>query len=207
VVAAVPILNIFYLFCYAWNHVREGLALSVGGTPGPNAVNLFGHVLLNGTRRLLKTGLERDYRLIEEELVGVRGRVLFDTSLKRLLFKQAKACCAFDELSYDTLHNQILKTTLSRLLDTDGIDYSLRQGILEVLRTLPGISLIPLAHGHFRRTRVHRNNAFYDFIIKVCELLHGGLLPTEQEGRFRFSNVLNDETRKSVVFEEIQRAF
>ena len=43
--------------------------------------------------------------------------------------------------------------------------------------------------------------------MKVCELVHEALLPEEGTGRFRFEDVLLDERRMALVFEEFVRNF
>ena len=46
----------------------------------------------------------------------------------------------------------------------------------------------------FRRIQLHRNNAFYAFLLRVCELVHMSLLPDRSgEGSFWFRDVLSDE--------------
>jgi 5-methylcytosine-specific restriction enzyme subunit McrC len=54
---------------------------------------------------------------------------------------------------------------------------------------------------------VHRNNSYYTLVLKLCELIHGQLLPLEHGSRFLFANVIDDETRTSAVFEEFVRVF
>ena len=50
----VPIQNIYYLLCFAWEFVPEELALNVEDIPASMDVqNLCAHVLLKGTDRLL----------------------------------------------------------------------------------------------------------------------------------------------------------
>jgi 5-methylcytosine-specific restriction enzyme subunit McrC len=65
---AVPIQNLYYLFCYAWGHFREGKGLAVDATIGPNTFDLLATVLINGVRRLLRRGIDRGYVAFEEDL-------------------------------------------------------------------------------------------------------------------------------------------
>ena len=57
---AIPIQNLYYLFCYAWRHYREGALVDVGRVENPTLPNLFATVLIKGVPRLLKRGLDRD---------------------------------------------------------------------------------------------------------------------------------------------------
>src|SRR4051794_1628898 len=95
--AAIPIHNIYYLLCYAWNRFEEGRAVEVGATECPDLFNLFARVIINGTKRLLRRGLDRGYVPVAEDTTCLRGRVLFGETLNRMLHEQAKAHCGFDE--------------------------------------------------------------------------------------------------------------
>ena len=205
--SGIPILNIFYLFCYAWRLAKEGRTLAVGAEDSPNAETLFARVLMNGARLLLRRGLERDYSILEDDITTIRGRVLLGPSFRRMLIEQGKIRCAFDELGHDTLNNRILKATLLRLRQATGVNSEIRRGIADFLARLEDVSLIRLEKSTFSRTTLHRNNAYYDLTIKLCELIHSQLLPTESVGRFRFSDLLNDENRMSTIFEEFVRVF
>src|SRR5207302_1942944 len=67
---------------------------------------------------------------------------------------------------------------------------------------------IPLSAGLFRRVQLHRNNSFYAFLLRVCELVHLSLLPDRSgEGPSWFRDVLSDEDYMSAVFEEFIRNF
>ena len=41
------------------------------------------------------------------------------------------------------------------------------------------MSEIVLRGDSFRRVQLHRNNAFYGFLLNVCQILHEELLPEE----------------------------
>ena len=121
----IPILNIYYLLCYAWDRLREGQIVDVSALDSHDLSNLFAHILDGGTRHLLKRGVDRDYLEYRETIPGVRGRIDFGVSLRQLAFQNARAHCVFSELSFNVLHNQILKTTLRRLAHSDGLDPNL----------------------------------------------------------------------------------
>ena len=56
----IPIANIFYLLCYAWDVLEEKDTLAdVNALQSTDLLDLFARVLVNGTRRLLRRGLDR----------------------------------------------------------------------------------------------------------------------------------------------------
>jgi 5-methylcytosine-specific restriction enzyme subunit McrC len=73
--------------------------------------------------------------------------------------------------------------------------------LLRVARELRGVESIALTTQSFRRVQLSGNNSFYRFLLNICELVHGGLLPSEQEGRHRFRSFLRDEEKMALVFQ------
>ena len=52
--------------------------------------------------------------------------------------------CDYDELSYDVLHNQILKATMWRLIRTPGMALELTEGLAKLCRMFSDIRDIEL---------------------------------------------------------------
>ncbi|MBR1236649.1 5-methylcytosine restriction system specificity protein McrC [Bradyrhizobium sp. AUGA SZCCT0182] len=127
--ASIPIANIYYLLCYAWNRLEQGKIIDVSQTPTTELADLFALVLCDGIRHLARRGLEQGYEAREEELSGIRGRLDIANSLRRSLFMQGRAHCRYDELSADTGANRILKATLVSLQNADRLDRKLHHKI------------------------------------------------------------------------------
>ena len=73
----------------------------------------------------MRRGLDQDYEAHEEDLASIRGRIDISRSAQRMLFSHGKACCQFDELTVNTLPNQILKSTMRRLIGVPELDKDL----------------------------------------------------------------------------------
>jgi 5-methylcytosine-specific restriction enzyme subunit McrC len=170
-------------------------------------VDLFAKVLINGVRRLLRRGLDRHYLEVEEETASPRGRFLLSETFKRTTLIRGRAVCAYDELSADIPHNQVLKATLRTLAARQGINPGLAQELRTLHRQMAGVSDRPLARSLFQRVQLSRNNRHYDLLLRICGLILDGLLPGEGEGRTRFADILEDEARMSTVFEAFVRNF
>ncbi len=203
----IPIQNIYYLLCYAWNKLEERDIVDVKGIETTKLSDLFAKVLIGGTSRLLKMGLDRGYVSQSEETFGIKGKLNFGLSLKKNLFRNARAQCEFDELSHNVLHNQLLKSTIHKLALIDELDQGLRDQLLGLYRRLPEVDDIPLSKTLFRRVQLNRNNSFYDFILKICELVVENLLPSEQRGHSKFRDFVREEQQMSNLFEEFVRNF
>lgn len=189
----IPIVNIYYLLCYAWDVLEEKDTLAdVDALDSTDLLNLFGRVLVNGTRRLLGRGLDRGYLSREDEIPGVRGRLLVTQTLRRNLLRHGRAACAWDELEYDTLPNRILKTTLQRLHEAEELDTATRADVHDLLRWLAPVQSIELRTEHFRRVQLHRNNRIYAFLLHICAFVHEHWLPAEHGGARRFRDFIRD---------------
>ena len=103
----IPIENIYYLLSYAWNKLDEKDRIGVSLDDTTNYVDLFAKVLINGTRILLKRGLEKNYVSETVELAGVKGKLELTETLKRGLHLKQKTICSIDEFSSDIITNQI----------------------------------------------------------------------------------------------------
>ncbi len=111
----IPIQNIYYLLIYSWNSLVEGEITDVSKLESNKLVNLFASVLHGGVNHLLRRGLDQNYLAHEEEIAGIRGRINIGVTARRMLTAHGRAHCQFDELSVDTLPNQILLSTVQRI--------------------------------------------------------------------------------------------
>lgn len=203
----IPIENIYYLFCYAWKRFEEARSIPIGSGKSPDLPNLLGRVLLHGTRILLRRGLDRNYRDCTDEIGTVRGRIELGASLRLQARSIRRLVCEFDELSHDLLHNQIIKASLRRLARARTIEPALALDLTNTAQRMAGVSDIWLERSAFARVQLHRNNAYYDLILKVAELAFDCLLPVDQGSRYAFHEVLRDETKMALVFQDFVRNF
>lgn len=203
----IPIENIYYLFCYAWNRFEEAQSIPVGASQSPDLPNLLGRVLLHGTRLLLRRGLDRNYRDYSDEIATVRGRIELGASLRLQARSVRRLVCEFDELSHDLLHNQVIKASLRRLARAENIKPELAADLTRTAKRMPEVSDIRLERSTFARVQLHRNNAYYDFLMKVAELAFDCLLPNGNGNGFAFQNVLRDERKMALTFQQFVRNF
>jgi 5-methylcytosine-specific restriction enzyme subunit McrC len=203
----IPIQNIYYLLCYAWNRLDERDIVDVHGIDTTSLVDLFAKVLIGGMCHLLKRGLDRGYISRSEEGRCIKGKLNFGPTIKQNLFIQAKVFCDYDELSHNVLHNQILKATIRCLTTVSSLNKDLKEQLIGLQRRLHGIDDVGLNSRLFSSVQLNRNNSFYDFLLKICELVYENLLPTEDPGRTKFRDFLQDEKKMRALFEEFVRNF
>ena len=203
----IPIQNIYYLLCYAWNKLEEKDIVSVEVIEPATLLDLFAKVMVNGLNHLFKRGLDRGYITWAEDTRCLRGKICFSPTVKRNLLLKANINCEYDELSHNVLHNQILKATIRTLIHVDDLNGELKGELTGLYRKLHEIENIQLNRSIFSRVQLHQNNEFYDFLLKICELIYDSLLISEDSGKSKFRDFLQDEKRMAHLFEEFVRNF
>src|ERR1051325_4731379 len=197
----IPIGNIYYLLCYAWDVLAEAELTSVSISPEMKLQDLLASILNGGVTHLLKRGLDRAYVTAEEEIAGVRGRMDIGASLKRISFPRGRAYCVVDELSPDVLHNRIVKTTLRQLAQVQGLEPRLAHDLRALYRRMPGVQEMTITGQSFNRVVLGRKNAYYRFVLNVCEIVQRNLLADEATGEVRFRDFTRDDRQMPRLFE------
>jgi 5-methylcytosine-specific restriction enzyme subunit McrC len=181
----------------------------------PNLLGLLAKVLADCTHELLRHQLGRAFLEQHQELRGIRGKIDFSSSLKRMSFEAGRAVCRYPELSIDTLRNRILRSTLARLLRDDRIAYGasleqaavLRHELRQAVRLMDGVALITVQSSDFSRLQLGRNDVLYQLPMTICALVHRLEIPSEANGDHTLTALLRDERVFSQVFERFVRNF
>ena len=203
----IPILNIYHLLCYAWKTLDEKERIRVEIDDTTELVDLFAKVLIRATKVLIKRGIDKSYIEHNEEIAGVKGKLLISETVKsNILFKQ-RTICNFDDFSPNILSNQILLTTIYGLIRTQGIDKELKDELDSLHKMFIGIDLIEIKSSLFKQIRINRNNRFYGFVMNVCQLVFESTLPSEEKGKYLFSDFTRDEKKMPILFETFVRNF
>ncbi|MFC4160445.1 5-methylcytosine restriction system specificity protein McrC [Chitinimonas lacunae] len=198
---AIPVRNLYYLLCYAWDCLEPGELIDVSRLPYTELVDLLALALCEGVRHMARRGLDQGYQAHEAVLAGVRGRVDLLASARRFLPQHGQALCRFDELTVNTLPNQIIKTTLNRLSQEGTLDPHLRRQVERLQRDLPGIATMALSRQSFQRVQLAAHNRFYRFLLHICEALHGAWLIDSETGQYRFRDFRRDDRQMAKLFE------
>ncbi|MCA6363491.1 MAG: restriction endonuclease [Bacteroidetes bacterium] len=204
---AIPVENIYYLLCYAWNRIEDKDRIKISVDQSTTLPDLFAKVLISATKRLLKRGIDKNYINVTSETYGVKGKLLISDTLKQNIIHRQRTICSFDDFSADILPNQILFSTLNRLLKTDLLNHTLKKELFSLCRMWYGVSFIEITHHHFSQVRLHRNNSFYAFVMNICQIVFESTLPTEKKGNYQFSDFTRDEKKMALLFEAFVRNF
>ncbi len=81
------------------------------------------------------------------------------------------------------------------------------EGLAQLCRLFSDIQDIELTSRVFGQVQLHRNNQFYDFLLKVCELIYRNLLVSEKSGTSKFMDFVRDKRQMAILFENFVRNF
>jgi 5-methylcytosine-specific restriction enzyme subunit McrC len=203
----IPIKNIYYLLCYAWDKLDESHLVKVDAESFNDLRNLFAKVLVNGLRHLFKKGLDREYKVDVERYRGIKGKLEIAQSLKQMTFPSGFAICSFDEFDHNVLQNQILKSTLLTLLKHPEIEASIRTELKDLYHRFHNVADIVVNTKHFSQVLIHRNNSFYKFLLNIARIIHENMLQNESDGKWVFRDFIRDEDKMAVLFEKFMFNF
>lgn len=203
----IPIENIYFLLCYAWNKLDEKERVNVSIDDKTELLDLFAKILINATKTLLKRGIDKNYIDHTEELTGVKGKIQISQTLKSNLLLKQRTICTFDDFSSNIISNRILVSTIYRLTRTKGLDKDLKNELVSLQRMLGGINQIEITSSLFKQVRLNRNNRFYGFVMNVCQIIYDSTLPSEEQGKYKFSDFTRDDNKMNQLFEAFIRNF
>jgi len=203
----IPVRNIYYLLCYAWDCVGEGDTVDVGSEEFRGPIDLFAKVLNEGVERLVTRGIDRVYLTVHQDVQGLRGKLDLANTVKRNLLLHGKTHCAFDELSYDVPQNRILKATLNSLILVADLDPTEKRRTERLYRKLDAVADVRLTAGLFSTVRIHRNNRFYRFLLHICRIIYDNLLVNEEKGTAQFRDFRENDHQMGLLFEKFIRGF
>lgn len=203
----IPIENIYYLLCYAWNKLEEKDRVNISIDGKTELIDLFAKLLVNATKILLKRGVEKNYIDDTLEIGGVKGKLQLSQTFKSNLLSKQRTICSFDEFSANILLNRILVSTIYRLSRMKGLDIGLKSQLVGLFRMLSGIEMIVLKSSLFRQIKLNRNNHFYGFTMNICQIIYENSLPSEKQGEYRFVDFTRDDKKMNQLFEAFVRNF
>lgn len=209
----IPIRNLWHMLLYAWNEIVVKNHWETEAETSPSLDALLASILANLVQQRLRIGLGRSYTNEARLLRGIRGRVDFTESLKRLAFENAQAHCRYQTYSHNAPKNQIVRSTLARLVQTGqfGTDRiqadQLRHRLRRLVRYLDGIDLIELKVDFIRRQQLGRNDVDYRLMLAICELLLQRQMPTETTGSHKFPELDRDALTLHRIFERFVANF
>ena len=206
----IPLRNIFYMLAYAWKCIEYTKRIEVGDElDGPDTPAFFAKVLCQGCRQLFRRGLDRTYIALTDQIPGLRGKILVVETVRRDLLRRGRTICSFDELQYDALHNRLLKAVLVRLRKNQGLPSAIQDLLNDTIHTFDdyGVTSVRPTRQAFKQVQLHRNNAFYGFLLQIAEFVVLHIFPDEQGLGRSFAQGIEYDAKLEKIFEAFVRNF
>lgn len=197
----IPIKNIYYMLCYAWNTLTQANEKLTGSEPFDNMYDLLARVMISGLHNLLKRGFYREYQEWNEELSLIKGKIDVGNSIKCQSVMRKKLICYYDEFTYNVPFNQILKATVGTLIRYPELDNNLKQELIRLNFYFSTIDEIRITKRLFSFLRYNRNNIHYKMLMNICELIYCSLITNEYGNTTRFSDFVRDG-QMAVLYEK-----
>ena len=179
--------NVYYMLSYAFRVLKQTNYSNVGKEEFKDAADLLAAILAKGVAQQIKQGLHREYMEKHETLPVIRGKLDLPGTIRNRIQRNPKATCEFDELSKDNLLNRILKTTMQKLLRTEGVKMERKAALKKDLVFFDGVGELPSLKIQWNRIQYRRNNRNYEMLLVLCRMILDGMVQTTENGKYRLA--------------------
>lgn len=202
----IPIKNIYYMLSYAWNlwniiDEDNDKKEIFGDEKFDNIYNVMAYILNMFLDKLIKRGFYKGYITLEEDLSVLKGKIDFSKSVKRNTINYKKLVCSYNILSNDILFNQIIKSTLNKLINYKNIDNDILEKLIRLNHYFIKIKNINVNNSTFKLLKYNRNNMHYKIIINICKFIHKHLIVNKNSDEYSFID-FNEEKRMHMLYEK-----
>jgi 5-methylcytosine-specific restriction enzyme subunit McrC len=198
----IPIRNLWHMLLYAWDeaplNAMHGWMME-DAENAPTLDALLASILIRLMQQRLRIGLGHNYVEEERKFPGVRGRINFAESLKQRTLDGGQLICEFQGFSVNASKNQIIRSTLARLLKVGQFGpfdtatplratpeaafvKEVQQKLRRLIRDLDGIDFIELTPDLIRRQLLVRHDHDYRLMLSICDLIVQRQMPSGSEG-------------------------
>lgn len=185
--------NIYYMLTYAYQNLQQQNYEDIETEEFDNIQDLFASILSKGVSLQIKRGLMKDYILMNDNLSVLRGKINMNGSIKHKIEHVQRLNCDYDEFSENHQMNQILKTTMFRMLLSREVKHKTKNEIKKLLAYFSNVDTIEVSSINWNSFRYHANNATYRMLMNICYLVIEGLLLTTEAGNKKMSTFLDDQ--------------
>ncbi len=190
--------NIYYMLTYVFQSLRQSNYDQVAAEEFENIHNMFAAILGKGVASQLKKGLYREYVLQEEELSVLRGKLNIQGTIRYKIQHKQKLSCENDELSENTLLNQILKTTMQILVRQKTVKQGHKVVLKKNLVFFDNVDDIEPGQIKWDKIQYQKNNQSYRTLMNVCYLVITGLILSTDKGEVKLATFLHDRVMYSL---------
>ena len=194
----IPIKNVFYMLCYAWDVLPIKDDIKVGSEDISDAYNLLARVFSYGVGRLIRSGFHRAYVEREEDLSTLKGKILINESIRLVTQQKKKLVCSYDDYSTNEIFNQVLKYTIDSLISNPDVSESTKRTLKKQRLFFEGIKSEPPLKSTRHKLIISKNNAIYRLLISIVYMLYDNTMVNEENGRTVFKDFFRQDQMHKV---------
>ncbi len=192
--------NIYYMLAYAFQTLRQNNFTSIASEDFDDIYELFAEILTRGVSYQLKQGLHKEYISKQDDIKTVRGKININETMRLIASNRQMLNCEYDELSENCLFNQIIKTTLEKLLQVDDFRKSkkaeLRKKIRQCLIYFGNVDTIDHNQIQWSAIRYDRNSKNYQMLLNICYFVLQNIVMSSTEGKYKMREFSDDNMNR-----------
>jgi 5-methylcytosine-specific restriction enzyme subunit McrC len=181
------------MLLYAWNEAPVGAVRGwtrAAVERAPSLDSLLASVLIQMVQQRLRIGLGHDYVEEQGALRGIRGRISFSETIRQRALERGQVICTFQGYHVNSLRNQIVRSTLTRLIKLGGFGpdpafvKEMHQRLRRLLRDLDGIDLVEITPELVQRELLAQSGNDHDYrlMLSICALIVQRQMPAGAQG-------------------------
>ena len=192
-VSIIPIKNLFYMLCYAWNILAIKDDIQVASDDYEDAYDLLARIFSFGIGKLIRSGFHRSYIEETEELSTLKGKISVQESINSMSMQRKHLVCTYDEYSANDIFNQILSYTIDSILSNPEVSKETKATIKKQKVFFYGIDAKPPTKENRQKLTFNKNNVIYKLLIHISIMLYEGTVVNEEEGKNTFKDFFREE--------------
>ena len=167
----VCIRRLLYLALYAAGEVKPQEGLFSFAQADPTLPDLLAMALGRAAGRAFRQGLWRDYRVEEEALHTVRGRIMVAEQIRRRFDMPLPVEVRYDEYTEDVLANRLIKAAARLLRGMRLNDPQAREGLRHIDATLENVTPMRYPPHDVPEVEFTRLNDHYKEAVAIARLI------------------------------------
>lgn len=196
--SVIPIKNLFYMLCYAWNVLDIKDDINVDKDNFADAYDLLARIFTFGVEKLIKNGFHRSYVGACEDLSTIRGKINLTQTINSCSMLNKKIYCDYDEYSTNDCFNQILKYTINKLIKNENINQNTKNKLKKYQIFFNEIDELEPTKRNRRKIIFNKNNVIYKMLINVSLMLYDNTMVNEDAGQEAFKDFFREEQMQKV---------
>lgn len=192
----IKIKNIYYMLSYAFRVLQQNNYKMIESEEFEKIEDLFAEILYKGVAQQLKQGLYREYITFNEDLLVMRGKLNLSGTIRNKVNNRLRLSCDYDELSENNVFNQILKTTMFKLIHLNSVDPVRKHNLKKDIIFFNNVDMIELNCVRWNRLKFQKNNRSYEMLMNICYFVYKGLLQTKETGKYKMLDFSDEHMEK-----------